>query len=111
MPDEVDRFRGCLLGLAAGDAVGTTIEFCRPGTFSPINDMVGGGPFKRSHFATRSLAAANLVMTRIRPRLCVVSSLGPITVLVRYRRTGGTDLCCEMRSSDSPMIFAMRVAR
>ena len=41
-----DRFRGCLLGLAAGDALGTTLEFKAPGTFEPIDDMVGGGPFK-----------------------------------------------------------------
>ena len=40
-----DRFRGCLLGLAAGDALGTTLEFMSPGTFEPIDDMVGGGPF------------------------------------------------------------------
>ena len=40
-----DRFRGCLLGLAAGDALGTTLEFRRPGTFEPISDIVGGGPF------------------------------------------------------------------
>ncbi len=40
-----DRFRGCLLGLAAGDALGTTLEFRKPGTFDPIDDMVGGGPF------------------------------------------------------------------
>ncbi|WP_115001409.1 ADP-ribosylglycohydrolase family protein [Xanthomonas campestris] len=39
------RFRGCLLGLAVGDAVGTTLEFCAPGSFTPINDMHGGGPF------------------------------------------------------------------
>ena len=30
-----DRFRGCLLGLAAGDALGTTLEFKRPGSFEP----------------------------------------------------------------------------
>ena len=40
-----DRFRGCLLGLAAGDALGTTLEFETPGTFDEIDDMVGGGPF------------------------------------------------------------------
>ena len=40
-----NRFRGCLLGLAAGDALGTTLEFKSPGTFEPIEDMVGGGPF------------------------------------------------------------------
>ena len=41
-----DRARGALLGLAAGDAVGTTVEFMRPGSFQPITDMVGGGPFR-----------------------------------------------------------------
>ena len=40
-----DRFQGCLGGLAIGDAVGTTLEFRKPGTFEPIDDMVGGGPF------------------------------------------------------------------
>ena len=40
-----NRFRGCLLGLAAGDALGTTLEFKSPGSFEPIEDMVGGGPF------------------------------------------------------------------
>ena len=41
----LDRFRGCLLGLAAGDALGVTNEFKPPGTFEPIDEMVGGGPF------------------------------------------------------------------
>ena len=27
----LDRYRGCLLGLAAGDALGTTLEFQAPG--------------------------------------------------------------------------------
>lgn len=39
------RFRGALLGLAAGDAIGTTVEFKPPGTFPRVTDMVGGGPF------------------------------------------------------------------
>jgi ADP-ribosyl-[dinitrogen reductase] hydrolase len=41
-----DRFRGCLLGLACGDAVGTTVEFKPRDTFPPVTDMVGGGPFR-----------------------------------------------------------------
>ncbi len=41
-----DRFRGCLLGLAAGDAVGTTVEFRPRGSFQPLTDLVGGGPFR-----------------------------------------------------------------
>ena len=42
----IDRYRGALLGLAAGDALGTTVEFSRPGTFTPVTDIVGGGPFE-----------------------------------------------------------------
>ena len=45
VPIERDRFRGALLGLAVGDALGTTVEFEPPGTFAPVTDMVGGGPF------------------------------------------------------------------
>ncbi|WP_018609866.1 ADP-ribosylglycohydrolase family protein [Uliginosibacterium gangwonense] len=40
-----ERFRGCLLGLACGDAVGTTVEFEPKGSFAPVTDMVGGGCF------------------------------------------------------------------
>jgi ADP-ribosyl-[dinitrogen reductase] hydrolase len=49
MPDLArlrDRYRGALLGLAAGDALGTSVEFMRPGSFEPLTDMVGGGPFE-----------------------------------------------------------------
>jgi ADP-ribosylglycohydrolase len=38
-------YRGSLLGLAAGDALGTAVEFEPPGTFAPLTDVVGGGPF------------------------------------------------------------------
>lgn len=40
------RYQGCLMGLSAGDAVGTVAEFKKPGTFPPVTDMVGGGPFR-----------------------------------------------------------------
>jgi len=43
--DQTDRYRGCLLGLAVGDAVGTSVEFAPRGSFAPVTDMVGGGPF------------------------------------------------------------------
>ncbi|MGC8907882.1 MAG: ADP-ribosylglycohydrolase family protein [Desulfomonilaceae bacterium] len=41
----VTRYRGCLFGLAVGDAVGATVEFSPPGSFEPVADMEGGGPF------------------------------------------------------------------
>jgi ADP-ribosyl-[dinitrogen reductase] hydrolase len=42
----ISRFRGCLLGMAVGDALGTTVEFLPPGSFAPVQDMVGNGPFR-----------------------------------------------------------------
>ncbi len=44
-PTLLDRHLGCLVGLAAGDALGTTLEFRKPGTFEPIAEIIGGGPF------------------------------------------------------------------
>lgn len=41
----LSQVKGMLVGLATGDAVGTTLEFQPRGSFEPINDMVGGGPF------------------------------------------------------------------
>ena len=45
MITEKMRYQGCLLGLAVGDALGTTVEFKSPGSFTPLTDIVGGGPF------------------------------------------------------------------
>ncbi len=44
--DTRERYRGALLGLAAGDALGTTVEFEPPGSFQPVADMHGGGQFR-----------------------------------------------------------------
>lgn len=46
MLTEQNRFRGCLLGLACGDAVGVVAEFQPRGSFPPVTDMVGGGVFR-----------------------------------------------------------------
>ncbi len=43
--DPIDRFRGALLGLAAGDALGAAVEFQPPGTFEPVTGLRGGGVF------------------------------------------------------------------
>jgi len=40
-----ERFLGALLGLATGDAVAAATQYRRPGTFTPVGDMLGGGPF------------------------------------------------------------------
>lgn len=41
-----DRAVGALLGLAVGDALGTTLEFARRDVQPRVTDIVGGGPFR-----------------------------------------------------------------
>ncbi|HYC09697.1 MAG TPA: ADP-ribosylglycohydrolase family protein, partial [Steroidobacteraceae bacterium] len=40
-----ERFHGALLGLATGDAVAAATQYGRPGRFTPVGDLLGGGPF------------------------------------------------------------------
>jgi ADP-ribosylglycohydrolase len=53
VPEMSNRVRGILLGLAVGDALGTTLEFSRPKPSSwvppvrgPHTNITGGGPFR-----------------------------------------------------------------
>jgi ADP-ribosylglycohydrolase len=41
-----ERFLGAMLGLATGDAVAAATQYRRPGTFTPVGDLIGGGPFE-----------------------------------------------------------------
>ncbi len=71
------------MGLAVGDAVGVTLEFKAPGTFTKIDDMVGGGPF---------LLAAGEWTDDTSMALCLADSLierrgfDPVDQLERYTR-------------------------
>jgi ADP-ribosyl-[dinitrogen reductase] hydrolase len=40
-----DRFLGALIGLAVGDALAAATQYRKPGSFAPVGDMLGGGPF------------------------------------------------------------------
>jgi ADP-ribosylglycohydrolase len=40
-----DRFLGALIGLAVVDALAAATQYKKPGTFTPVGDMLGGGPF------------------------------------------------------------------
>lgn len=42
---DLDAAKGMLLGLAVGDAVGTTLEFAARDSRPPVEGMEGGGPF------------------------------------------------------------------
>jgi ADP-ribosyl-[dinitrogen reductase] hydrolase len=79
----LSRYRGCLLGLAVGDALGTTLEFSPPGTFTPIDDLVGGGPFNlKPGQWTDDTSMALCLATSLLER----SGFDPIDQLERYVR-------------------------
>jgi ADP-ribosylglycohydrolase len=81
--DVRERYRGCLLGLAVGDAVGTTLEFCPPGTFEPITDMVGGGPF---HLRPGQWTDDTSMALCLADSLLACDSFDPVDQLRRYVR-------------------------
>ena len=77
--DLLSRFRGALIGLAVGDALGAPVEFCAPGTFEPVTTMRGGGSFGlQAGFWTDDTSMA----------LCLAESL---------TETGGFDPADQMR--------------
>jgi ADP-ribosyl-[dinitrogen reductase] hydrolase len=81
--EQIERYRGSLLGLAAGDALGTTLEFQSPGTFQPIADIVGGGPFglKAGQWTDDTSMALCLAESLLEPR-----GFDPVDQLRRYVR-------------------------
>eukprot|EP00727_Mastigamoeba_balamuthi_P004812 m51a1_g14329 hypothetical protein (429) ;mRNA; r:108696-110070 len=82
------RYEGCLLGLAAGDALGTATEFLRPSSFAPLTTIVGGGKFallagQWTDDTSQALCLAQSLLSR--------SALDPadaLAVLGRWYRCG-----------------------
>ena len=58
------RFRGALLGLAVGDALAASVQFARPGSFAPVRDLLGGGPFDLPRGAWSDDTALSLALAR-----------------------------------------------
>ncbi len=82
-PTRCDAIRGALIGLAVGDAVGTTVEFRTPGTFPPVTDMTGGGPFALDPGQWTDDTSMALCMAE---SLVEIGRFDPIDQLERYVR-------------------------
>ena len=94
-----DRYRGSLLGLAVGDALGTTLEFKAPGTFEPLSEMVGGGPFKLQPGQWTDDTSMALCLAE---SLIECNGFNPQDQMERYRRwyregyLSSTDTCFDI---------------
>lgn len=72
-----------MLGLAVGDALGTTLEFKHLGSFKPVRDMIGSGPFnlKAGEWTDDTSMALCLAASMISKR-----GFDPADQLERYHR-------------------------
>jgi ADP-ribosylglycohydrolase/ADP-ribose pyrophosphatase YjhB (NUDIX family) len=78
-----DRCIGALVGLAVGDAVGTAVEFKKPGSFAPVTDMVGGGPF---HLKPGQWTDDTSMALCLAESLTTLNAFDPVDQLQRYVR-------------------------
>jgi ADP-ribosyl-[dinitrogen reductase] hydrolase len=81
--EPLKRYRGALLGLATGDAVGTTLEFQSPGSFTPLQDMVGGGPF---HLIAGQWTDDTSMALCLAESLIECQGFAPVDQMNRYQR-------------------------
>ncbi len=100
----IDRYRGALVGLAVCDALGTTVEFHPPGSFKPLNDIVGGGPFhlKPGQWTDDTSMALCLAESLVEKK--GFDSVDQLERYVRWYRTGhmsSTGACFDMGGATS----------
>lgn len=97
--ESLSRYQGALLGLAAGDALGTTLEFRPPGSFTPIRDMFGGGPFglRAGQWTDDTSLALCLAESLVeRQRFDPVDQLERYLLWYRQGHLSSTDRCFDI---------------
>ena len=78
-----DRFLGALVGLAVGDALAAATQFRKPGSFTPVGDLLGGGPFDLPRGAWSDDTSMALCLAE---SLIEASSFDPRDQVERYRQ-------------------------
>jgi ADP-ribosylglycohydrolase len=84
----LDRYRGAILGLAAGDALGTTIEFTTPGNFTPVTDITGGGPFNLKAGEWTDDTSMMLCLAESLLECGAFDPIDQLRLYVKWKRTG-----------------------
>jgi ADP-ribosylglycohydrolase/protein-tyrosine phosphatase len=78
-----DRFLGALVGLAVGDALAAATQFRKAGTFTPVGDLLGGGPFDLPRGAWSDDTSMALCLAE---SLLEANSFDPRDQVERYRQ-------------------------
>jgi len=78
-----DRYRGLVYGLALGDALGSPVQHRRQGSFTPIADLLGGGPYDLPRGAWTDDTAVPLLLAE---SLVECRGLDPKDLVVRLHR-------------------------
>ncbi|MDK2931094.1 MAG: hypothetical protein PWR07_1225 [Bacillota bacterium] len=81
--EPIERYRGCLLGLAVGDALGAPLEFNPPGSFEPIEDMIEA---RRFGLAAGQWTDDTAMALCLADSLITCEGFDPIDQLERYLR-------------------------
>jgi len=83
-----DRYRGLLLGLAAGDACGQPACHRRPGSFTPLGDLLGGGPFELPRGAWSDKTAMALCLAESLAETGRPEAADQVARYLRWQREG-----------------------
>ncbi|MEJ0037307.1 MAG: ADP-ribosylglycohydrolase family protein [Gammaproteobacteria bacterium] len=78
-----DRFLGAMIGLAVGDALAAATQFRKAGTFTPVGDLLGGGPFDLPRGAWSDDTSMALCLAE---SLLEANGFDPRDQVERYRR-------------------------
>jgi ADP-ribosyl-[dinitrogen reductase] hydrolase len=100
----IDKYRGALLGLACGDAIGAAVEFRKRGSFPPVTDMLGGGVFnlKKGQWTDDTSMALCLASSLIEQQ--GFDAVDQMQRYCRWRDTGylsSTDECFDVGTATS----------
>ena len=100
-----DRYRGLLLGLALGDALAAPAQHRRPGTFTRIGDLLGGGPYDVARGGWTDDTAVPLLLAES------LIDCGDLAAGDGYRRLVGWQLAGEGSASGQCLGITATLAR
>jgi ADP-ribosylglycohydrolase len=112
--EPLGRFVGALVGLAVGDALAAATQDQKPGTFTAVSELTGGGPFNLPRGAWSDDTAMALCLAE---SLLACAGFDPRDQIERYSRwqqhgyCSATGQCLGIRSGTARALAAARWRR